>query len=162
MKKLLLVAVLLMVVSVASFAGTVSQNAAVTATVNANWTITKLTDMTFAAVNQGVPATIASNVAAATSFHLSGAASSSITIVATTSGLTDASSNPLAFTLGNVFTNANAAPTAATATDGLGTTVTTPTNSNGLLNIYVGGTITPTGTQATGQYTGTITITVTY
>jgi hypothetical protein len=69
----------------------------------------------------------------------------------------------LTFALTDIYTNAGLTPTPGTAVDGLGTTnVSATTNANGKLNIYIGGTITPTAGQAVGQYTGTITVSVDY
>lgn len=164
MKKIAMVLMLaLLLVSTVFAGGNVTQTCNVTAGVQAAWSLLKLTDMTFPTVNQGVPASIASNTNQAGSFQLNGGATTTVTIIsATTSGLTNGT-NTLPFTLANIFTNASLTPTAATSTDGLGTSnISATTNANGKLNIYIGGAIAPAANQAVGQYTGTITVSVDY
>jgi Domain of unknown function (DUF4402) len=157
MRKLILISLLLSLVAVIGLSQTVSQSANVTATVNTSLTLTKLTDMTFPAISQGGTATILSNANAAASFLFQGSATTATTVTVTAPAyLLDAGSDQLTFTAQPVRTN-------TVANSATSTPYTAPTNTTntGQLWVYNGGTVTATAIQPAGQYTGTITVTVT-
>jgi Tfp pilus assembly protein PilV len=158
MKKLILVAVLLLTVSALSFAQSTTAN--ITANVNATLTVTRLTDLALGNVNQGATVTIASNVAAASSFLVTGAASTATVVTVTFPANLISGANTMPFT--GVIPRWNTVAGAGTSTAfGAITGGTTPTNATGNLWIYVGGGVTAGGSQAVGSYSGTITVGVT-
>jgi spore coat protein U-like protein len=158
MKKLLLVVVLLMVVAMASYAQ-VSAN--VTANVNAVVTVTRLTDLALGNVNQGATATVLSNVGAAASFSVVGAANAPTTCTfAFPANLVDVSANTMPFTGQIPRYNVVAGAGASTAFGALAGG-TTNSSVGGQLWLYVGGGVTAAALQPAGSYTGTLTVTVT-
>jgi hypothetical protein len=158
MKNLILVVVLLLTVSGLSFAQ--STNANVTANVNATLTIARLTDMTFAAVNQGQTVTIASNVAAASSFLIAGAANAATTVTVTFPTDLTFGANTLTFNGQIPRYNTVAGPAASTAFGAI-TGGSTNTSGTGNLWVYIGGQVVATAVQAVGSYSGVITCAVT-
>jgi hypothetical protein len=165
MKKIaiILMAVLLFV-SAAFASGSVTATANVTARIQSAWSIVRLTNMDFGTIVYGttsVPA-IASNTTSAASFQVTSTGPASATATATTTDLTDGSGHSISFALGNIFYGPSTG-TASGATDGLGNTaVPITTGGNSKLNLYIGGTITPTSTQAVGSYSGTVTVQIDY
>ncbi len=158
MKKLLLVAVLLMVVAVASYAQV--QTANITANVNATVTLAKLTDLATLTANQGQTVSFASNTANAASFLMTGAALASTTVVvAFPATLSDAALNTMTFTGQIPRTNIVAGAATSTALAAL-TGGTATTSAGGQLWIYAGGGVTAAAAQPAGQYTGVVTVTV--
>jgi hypothetical protein len=158
MKKLFLVAVLLLSVSVLSFSQSTTAN--ITANVNATLTIVRLTDLAIGNVNQGSTVTIASNTAAAASFRVAGAANTATTVSVTfptdlTSGV-----NTMPFTGQIPRYNTVAGAGTSTAFPAL-SGGTANTNASGNLWIYVGGGVTADPAQAVGSYSGIITVAVT-
>jgi hypothetical protein len=158
MKKLILVAVLLLTVSALSFAQSTTAN--ITANVNATLSITRLTDLAIGNVNQGATVTIASNVAAAASFLVTGAATAATTVAVTFPTDLISGVNTLPFTGQIPRWNTVAGAGASTAFGAL-TGGSTTTNGTGNLWVYVGGGVTAGVAQAVGSYTGTITVGVT-
>jgi hypothetical protein len=154
MKNLILIVVLLLTVSALSFAQ--SSTANVTANVNATLTIANLTNMTFAAVNQGQTVTIASNVAAAASFQITGAANAATTVtVAFPTDLTFGA-NTMTFNGQIPRYNTVAGPATSTAFGAL-TGGSTTSSGTGNLWVYMGGQVIATAAQPVGSYSGTIT-----
>jgi hypothetical protein len=158
MKNLILVSVLLITVSALSFAQ--SSTANVTANVNATLTISNLTAMTFATVNQGQTVTIASNVAAAASFLVAGAANAATTITVTFPANLTFGANTLTFNGQIPRYNTVAGAPASTAFGAL-TGGSTNTSGTGNLWVYIGGQVVATAVQAVGSYSGVITCAVT-
>jgi hypothetical protein len=159
MKKLILLVVLLLTVSAFSFAQ-VSSTANVTANVNATLTISNLTDMTFAAVNQGQTVTIASNTAAATSFRIQGAATAATTVTVTPPANLTFGANTLTYNAQIPRYNTVAGAPGSTAF-GAVTGGSTNTGGTGDLYIYVGGQVVAGASQAVGSYSGIMTVAVT-
>jgi hypothetical protein len=154
MKKLFLIAVLLLVVSALSFAQ--SSTANVTANVNATLTIANLTNLAIGNVNQGQTVTIASNVAAAASFLITGAANAGTTVtVAFPTDLTFGA-NTMTFNGQIPRYNTVAGPAGSTAFGAL-TGGSTNTSGTGNLWVYMGGQVIATAAQAVGSYSGIIT-----
>ena len=160
MKKLLLVAVLLMVVAMASFASDAVQSANVTATVNAALTLTKLTDLAIGNVFAGTPTSVLYTAAGAASFVMQGAGLTPTTVAVVfptnliiSGGLTPETQLP--------FTGTTYTHTIAGAAGSTVYSVPVTTLVGGQLWIYNGGAVTSISTQQAGQYTGTITVTVT-
>jgi hypothetical protein len=158
MKKLILTAVLLTGLAALSFAQSTTAN--ITANVNATLTITRLTDLNIGNVNQGATVTIASNVAAASSFLITGAASSSTTVNVTFPANLTSGVNTMPFTGQIPRWNTVAGAGTSTAFGAL-TGGTATSNATGNLWVYVGGGVTAAPAQAVGSYTGTITVAVT-
>jgi hypothetical protein len=159
MKKLLLVAVLLTVVAVASFAQ-VSQNANITAQVNVAITLAKLTDLAALTATQGQTVSWLSTQAQAASFLFTGAANASSTITVTfPATVADLSSNTMTFTGQIPRTNVLANPATSVALAAI-TGGTATTTGAGQLWIYAGGGVTAAAAQPAGQYTGQITVAV--
>jgi hypothetical protein len=128
--------------------------------VNATLTIVRLTDLAIGNVNQGATVTIASNVAAAASFLVTGAASAATAVAVTFPANLISGANTLPFTGQIPRWNLAAGAGASTAFPGLAGG-TTPTNPTGNLWVYIGGGVTAAALQATGSYSGTITVGVT-
>ena len=156
MKKLLVVAVLLMVVEVASY--TQTQTANITANVNVTLTLTKLTDLAALTANQGQTVFFASNVAQAASFLFTGAANASTTIGVAFPATVSDGTNTMTFTgqipRSNVVANPATSVALAAITGGTATT-----SAGGQLWIYAGGGVTAAAAQPAGQYTGVVTVT---
>jgi hypothetical protein len=158
MKKILLVAVLLMAVSAAGFAQpTASQNTQATATVLSSWTLTQLTNLLFGNVYAGSTYTVASNVAASGSLaFVGGDANTSVTVTWPAAGLTGPGT-AIPFSAGTISTHNVAGAGAST----LYTGTAVPTDATGHLWIYLGGTIGPIDAGSTaGGYSGTIAVQV--
>jgi hypothetical protein len=157
MKKLLLVAVLLMVVAVASYAQTNTAN--ITANVSVAHTLGHLTDLAALALNQGQTVFFASNTANAASFLFTGAANASTTVGVAFPATVSDGVNTMTFTgqipRTNVVANAVTSVVLADITGGTATTT-----GAGQLWIYAGGGVTAAAAQPAGQYTGVITVTV--
>ena len=157
MKKLLLVAILLMVVSAASFAQA-TQTANITANVNATLTLAKLTDLAALTANQGQTVFFASNVAQAASFLFTGAANASTTVGVAFPATVSDGTNTMTFTgqipRSNVVANPATSVALAAITGGTATT-----SAGGQLWIYAGGGVTAAAAQPAGQYTGVVTVT---
>jgi Tfp pilus assembly protein PilV len=158
MKNLILVAVLLLTVSALSFAQTSTAN--ILANVNATLSVSNLTNLTIGNVNQGATVTIASNVAAAASFLVTGAASSATAVTVTFPTELTSGGNTMPFTGQIPRWNTVAGAGTSTAFGALAGG-TTPTNGTGNLWVYVGGGVTAGASQAVGSYGGTITVGVT-
>jgi hypothetical protein len=155
MKKIILVAVLLVTVSALSFAQSTTAN--ITANVNATLTITRLTDLALGNVNQGATATVLSTAAAASSFQITGAASTGTTVTVTFPANLTSGANNLPFT-GQIPRYNTVAGAAASTAFGALSGGSTNTNATGNLWIYVGGGVTAGASQATGSYSGTLTV----
>ena len=158
MRKLILAAVLILSLSTLALAQSTTAN--ITANVNATLTITRLTDLNIGNVNQGATVTIASNVAAAASFQVTGAASSSTTVTVAFPANLTSGVNTMPFTGQIPRWNTVAGAGTSTAFGAL-TGGTTNTNATGNLWVYVGGGVTAAAAQAVGSYTGTVTVSVT-
>jgi hypothetical protein len=158
MKRLILVAVLLLTVSALSFAQSTTAN--ITANVNATLSITRLTDLTIGNVNQGATVTIPSTVVAAAAFLVTGAASSATSVTVTLPADLTSGANTMPFTGQIPRWNTVAGAGTSTAFGAL-TGGATPTNGTGNLWVYIGGGVTAALAQAVGSYTGAITVAVT-
>ena len=162
MKKLLLVAVLLLTISALSFAG--STTATATATVNAATVgVTKTADLALGSLNQGASSTVTALQSGAAAFTVSGSNAVPTIVAITYPGTLANGSNTMTFTsVGAGYQNSGGAADQSTQsafTVATGGTVTSA--SDGSLYLWVGGKVTATATQAPGSYTGTLTITVT-
>jgi len=168
MKKLLAIVVMLTAL-MASQAFAQSANANVNLTVNNALSVTsnRVNGLNFGAGVPGGAITvqdIAGALAAnAAQFTILGSANTNVTITVTNSGnLTDAPNPSIPWSMTCSYSNA-ATPAQGTSTDFTLTNPTTqPTNASGNVLIWVGGTVNiPAGT-ASGQYAGTVTVSVTY
>ena len=153
MKKLLLVAVLLLIVSALSFAQSTTAN--VTANVNATLSINRTADLALGNVNQGQTVTVLSTGTCA-AFTITGAASAATTVTVTFPSNLVYSGNDLPFTGQTPRYNTTAVQGTSTAFGSL-TGGSTTTSGTGNLYIWVGGGVTASSSQVVGSYTGTIT-----
>jgi ABC-type amino acid transport substrate-binding protein len=163
MKKLILVAVLLLTVSSLLFAQS-STTANISANVNATLSILRTVDLTIGNVNQGGTVTVLSTAATAAAFTVTGATNMATSItIAYPATLTGPASATMTYTpqyptsniIGTAAGRAAATPFAA-YTGGIATS-----NATGNLFVWVGGGVTADPAQAAGSYNGTITCTVT-
>jgi len=157
-KKLLVVAVLLLIISSLSF-GQTTGNATVTATVQATLSIIKTNDLALGNVQRGGTATVLSTDPGAAAFTISGTASSQVTT--TLSALADLTSNGhnMPFTLQTPIYNTSNTQTGASAFGAA--PYIASTNVDGNLWVWFGGSVTASAGQAAGTYSGTITVSVT-
>lgn len=159
MKNLFLVVVMIFVVSAMAFAQA-STTASVTANVTATLTITAQQNLSLGSVSQGGTVTVLSNAAAAARFYIYGAGSASTTVTVTPPTELTSGSNTLPFTA--QVPRSNTTSTQGSAILMAGTTGGTATTSaTGDLYVWVGGAVTAGASQATGAYSGTITVGVT-
>jgi len=160
MKKLLVVVVLLMAVSAATFAQPTitNSNTLATATVVGAWTLNQLTNLTFGNVYSGGTYVVAANVGTSGSLAFVGAnATTQVDVTFPTAGGLTGPGTAIPFASGTIRTNTVAAAGTSTAY-----TVPTATDGTGHLWIYLGGTIGPVPAGSTaGNYSAAITVTVT-
>lgn len=158
MKNLILVAVLLLTVSALSFGQT---SASVTATVNAVLTVVSTNDLTIGNVTKGTVKTILSTDAAAAAFTISGEPATVTDItVAFPANLTSGVNN-LPFTGQIPVYNSSFSQVGTTALAGL-TSGSATTNASGDVYLWIGGGVNAPLAQASGNYTGTINVSVAY
>ena len=157
MKKLILTAVLLLIVSSLSF----GQSAQVTATVNAVISVTTDANLVFGNVVKGVPKTVLSTEANAAAFTITAEPSTPTVLTVTFPSNLVNGANNLPFTGETPVYNSTQTQTGATAYGSL-TGGTASTNASGNLYVYIGGTVSPAVNQASGNYSGTINVSVVY
>jgi hypothetical protein len=160
MKNLILVAVLLLVVASLSFAQPSSANASVSVTVNATLSIFKTNDLAFGTVSRGTSATVLSTDAAAAAFTITGVESASTGIVVTPPATLSNGTSTLPFIAAipvSNTTNTQVGATALAATTGGSAT----TNAVGNLWLWIGGGVNVGIAQQSGNYSGTMTVSVT-
>ena len=158
MKNLIYVAVLLLIVSSLSF-GQASAN--VTVKVDAALTIFKINDLALGTVVRGNPVTVLSTDAAAASFIITGIEDHATTITVVPSPTLTNGTSTMPFIAAIPITNTkndqvNGA-TPLTATTGGSAT----TNDVGNLWLWIGGGVNVGTSQQSGNYTGTIQVSVT-
>jgi hypothetical protein len=155
-----------LVVMLCSFSALVlAQSASASANVTANMTtmltVTRNSDLTFGTVTQGATSSIASNSSNAAEFMVYGAASTSTSVVITYPAVLRNGSNTMTFNA-NVYPRTNTTSSYTTGTS-LFTDYSTGlanTSSVGYLYVFIGGSVTTASSQASGSYSGAITITV--
>lgn len=159
MKRVLVLGFALCAISAFAFAQT-STTANVTANVTAALTITNTGALNLGNVSQGATVTITSLTAGAATFTIQGAASAGTTVTVTDPANLTFGANNLPFT-GQIprfnTVNVQASSTAFGALTG----GSTSTNASGQLFLWVGGSVTASGSQAAGSYTGLITVSFT-
>jgi hypothetical protein len=157
MKNLILVAVLLLIVSSLSFG---QASATVSVTVNATLSIFKTNDLALGTVARGSAVTVLSTNAAAAAFTITGVenAATTMTIVLPATLSNGTSTMPF---IGQIpvcnTTNSQVGTTALGALTGGSAT----TNAVGNLWLWVGGGVNVGIAQQSGNYTGTINVSVT-
>jgi hypothetical protein len=139
-----------------------SASADVTATVQQPITVSKNNDLSFGSVFPGVDKSIAVGAGGAAKFTVAGQASTPVNLTFTLPATLASGGNSLAIgswsghfsgtdqTTGGTTFTPNASATAATL------------SAAGALYLYVGATAQPTVTQASGSYSGSMTMTVVY
>lgn len=128
--------------------------------------VTSGDDLDFGLVVQGVSKSVNAGAPASGTtsgkFTISGQASQavSITFTALPANLTSgANTLPITYTGIHSLTNTPAGGTAFTPSTGV---TSTPLSGTGNLYVFMGGTVTPGGSQASGSYSGTVTMQVAY
>jgi hypothetical protein len=158
MKNLTLVAVLLLVVSSLSFGQ--SANATVSVTVNAALSIFKTNDLALGTVARGSAVTVLSTDAAAAAFTITGVENAATTILVAPPATLSNGTSTMAF-IGQIpvcnTSNSQVGTTALAALTGGGAT----TNAVGNLWLWIGGGVNVGIAQQSGNYTGTINVSVT-
>lgn len=135
-----------------------SADATVTLQVLAPLTLTKNSDLDLGTTTQGNNATVAATAAAAAKFTAGGEASTAITLTFPATATLANGGNNLSFA---PAMNSNAADDQAASTARASGDVVTLSNT-GFHYFWMGGTATVAANQATGTYTGTVTVTVAY
>jgi hypothetical protein len=159
MKRIFVLGLALCAMSLAAFAQT-STTANVTANVNAALTITNTGALALGNVAQGATVTITSLTAGAATFTIQGAASAGTTVTVTDPVNLTFGANNLPFT--GQIPRFNVANVQATSTAfGALTGGSTTTSAGGQLFLWIGGSVTASGSQAAGSYSGTITVSFT-
>lgn len=166
MKVSVLTAVLLGAAASGATAQTASGNIQATAQVLAALQVTNPVDLDFGLVVQGVaksvnPAAPASGTTSG-KFTISGQGSQNVSITFTTlpANLTSgANTMPVTFTGIHNTTNTPTGGSSFTPSTGV---ASTGLSAGGNLFVFLGGTVTPSGVQAAGAYTGTLTMQVAY
>jgi len=155
-KRILVLAFAVCAVSLAAFAQT-STTANVTANVNAALTITNTGALALGNVAQGATVTITSLTAGAATFTIQGAATAATTVTVTNPANLTFGANNLPFTA--QIPRFNTVNTQATSSAfGATTGGSTTTSGTGQLFLWIGGSVTASGSQAAGSYSGTITV----
>lgn len=140
-----------------------NDNISASADVIAALSVTGDNDLTFGDVSPGVNKSVAPDAATAGLFTVSGGADASVELQFSTlpSTLSDGTNTlPISYTAnyGDSYNAANDfTPSEGAAFSG---SPTIPTDGD--MNVYLGGQVTPAGTQAAGNYSATITLTATY
>jgi hypothetical protein len=158
MKNLILVAILLIVVSTLSFGQ--STSAAVSVTVNAALTIFKTNDLALGTVARGNAVTVLSTDAAAAAFTITGVENAATTMVVALPATLSNGTSTMPF-IGQIpvcnTSNSQIGATALAALTGGSAT----TNAVGNLWLWIGGGVNVGIAQQSGNYTGTINVSVT-
>ena len=161
MKNLILVVVLLLIISSLTFGQ--SAQATVTAKVRLALSVQKTQDLDLGFVIKGTTKTVLSSDAAAAAFTVTGDVSAPVTVTVGFPVNLISGSNNLTFT-GQIpmYSTSNlqsgASSTGFTLTGGTATT----DGTSGNLYLWMGGGVSPLANQATGDYTGTINVSVIY
>lgn len=140
-------------------------NITASATVLAPLTVTGVNNLDFGTVYPGVNASVAPTAATAGSFTLTGVAGAQITVTFTLpTNLQDAALDnlPISFATTDATANQANSQAAATAFDPNSVLTTNLDATTGSYYVWIGGTVSPTGSQPAGTYTGTITLTAAY
>ncbi|MHB1328358.1 MAG: DUF4402 domain-containing protein [Gemmatimonadales bacterium] len=139
-----------------------SANANVTASVQQPITVTATSDLEFGLVFPGLDRAIAVTDAGAASFTVQGQASGNINITFTLpANITSGANNlPIASWQGRHNTTNSAASGTDFTPSAVATSTTIP--GGGFLYVFVGATAQPAVSQAAGNYSGTMTMTVVY
>jgi len=157
MKYLFIVAILMFTVSALSF----GQPASVTATVNSVITVTNTHDLVFGNVTKGTAKTVLSTDANAAAFSVAAEANTLTTLTVVFPGNLSDGANTLPFTgLTPVYNTTNSQ--SGTTVYGALTGGNATTNGSGNLYFWMGGVVNPAVGQVSGNYTGTINVTVAY
>jgi hypothetical protein len=138
-------------------------SASVTATVQQPITVTKNNDLSFGSVFPGVNKAIAVTAGGAAKFTVAGQANTPVNLSFTLPATIANGGNNLTINSWTGHYNALDAPTGGTTfTPSTSATTATLSLAGGALYVYVGATAAPTGTQAAGLYSGSMTMTVVY
>jgi len=121
-------------------------------------------NLDFGIVLQGTPKTIASTAAAAGRFDATGTASANVNVAFTLPATLASGANtlPIGTWTGCYNATANSNGAGCTAIANLAATTPAAFGGAGNLWVFVGATVTPAAAQAVGNYSGTVTMTLTY
>lgn len=171
MNRILLVALLLAAFAVSeSYAqsgpGTASAN--VNLQINSTLSVTKVRDLTFGAQVQGASITVSptngANAGNAAYFEILGSTSTPVAVTISPTANLTSGVNTIAWTAAYSYNTTNSE---ASATDLSGTSPFTEPTNGSLVNgydlfVWVGGAVTIPSTAVAGQYSGTVTVSVSY
>ncbi len=139
-----------------------SASASVTATVQQPITVTKNNDLSFGSVFPGVDKPIAVTAGGAAKFTVAGQASTPVNLTFTLPATIASGGNTLAIgSWDGHFSGIDQTTGGTTFTPSASATAATLSGSGGLF-VYVGATAQPTVAQASGSYSGNMTMTVVY
>lgn len=120
-------------------------------------------DLTFGDVSPGVNKTVAPDAATAGLFTVTGGADASVELqFSTLPGNLSDGANTLPITYTANYGDTYSAASDFTPSEGTAFSGSPAIPSDGDLNVFLGGTVNPGGTQAAGNYSATITLTATY
>jgi hypothetical protein len=160
MKNLIYVAVLLLIVSSLSFGQPSSATANVTVTVNATLSIFNTQNLALGTVARGSAITVLSTDAAAAAFTITGVENASTTITVAPPATLSNGTSTLPFVAEIPVANTTSTQSGATALAGTAGGSAT-TNAVGNLWLWIGGGVNVGIAQQSGNYSGTMTVSVT-
>ncbi len=137
-------------------------SATVTATVQQPITVTKNNDLSFGNVFPGVNKSVAVNAAGAAKFTTAGQASTPVNLTFTIPATIASGGNTLTLSSWVGHHSGVDLPTGGTSFTPSASATSATLSALGNLYVYVGATAEPTATQASGSYTGNMTMTVVY
>ena len=139
-----------------------SASADVTATVQQPITVTKNSDLSFGSVFPGLDKSIAVTAGGAAKFTVSGQASTAVNLTfSLPSTITSGGNSMTVGTWVGHFSGTDQTTGGTAFTPGASATAAT-LSGTGALFVYVGATVQPTVSQASGSYSGSMTMTVVY
>jgi hypothetical protein len=160
MKNILFAAILMLIVSSLCF----GQSATVSATVNTALSVVTTNNLALGTVQKGSTRTVNSTDAGAAAFTITGEHDATVNVTITVPANLTYLSNNLTFNAQIPIYNTTAAQGTATAFSALtgGSTALGTSGDGSSLYIWMGGGVSPGASQASGSYSGTISVAVAY
>jgi hypothetical protein len=137
-------------------------SATITATVQQPITVTKNNDLSFGNVFPGIDKSIAVTAGGAAKFTIAGQATTPVNLTFTIPATIASGGNNLTLASWTGHHSGTDLPTGGTTFTPSASATSATLNGSGALYVYVGATAQPTGTQAAGSYSGSVTMTVVY
>lgn len=139
-----------------------SASANVTATVQQPITVTKNNDLSFGSVFPGLDKSIAVTAGGAAKFTVSGQASTPVNLTFTLPSAITSGGNSMTVGTWMGHYSGTDQTTGGTAFTPSASATAATLSGTGALFVYIGGTVQPTVSQASGSYSGSLTMTVVY